>query len=100
MNVSVVLREDLGRYEVLVGGHTAGFVEFRDVGGVREFTNSQVDAEFEGRGLGSTLMAQTLDAERAAGRRIRPRCPFAKRFIERNPEYRDLVAPRAVKPRP
>lgn len=95
MQVSVVLREDLGRYEVHVGGHTAGHVDFVDADGVRTFTSAKIDPEFEGRGLGSTLMERALDAERAAGHLIRPQCPFAKRFIDRNPQYRDLVAPRA-----
>lgn len=94
MTIAVVLREDLGRYEGHVGGHLAGSVDFHDdADGVRVFTAVRMVAEFEGRGLGNALVSGALDAEQAAGRRIQAKCSFVKRFIERNPEYRDLLAP-------
>lgn len=94
MTLSVVVREDLGRYEGHVGGRLAGSVDFHDApAGVRVFTAVRMNAEFEGRGLGNALVTEVLDTERAAGRRIQAKCAFMKRFIERNPGYRDLLAP-------
>jgi uncharacterized protein len=48
--------------------------------------------EHEGKGVGSRLAQQALDATRASGLRANPQCPFIARFIERHEEYSDLVA--------
>ena len=37
-------------------------------------------------------LSAALDAVRAAGARIRPQCPFVKRYFERHPAYADLLA--------
>lgn len=92
MSFAVLNRTDLSRYEVQVGGRPAGFIDYTDLRGIRVFTDGRVDPEFEGHGLGSAMMKAVLEAERSAGNLISPRCAFMRRFIERNPQYRDLVA--------
>lgn len=82
----------LGRYEIRLHGRTAGYAEYTEHAGVRTFTHTVVDPEFEGRGLGSQLISQALDCERQSGRLVRAQCPFVKRFVERNPQYQDLLA--------
>ncbi|HWV78594.1 MAG TPA: GNAT family N-acetyltransferase [Isoptericola sp.] len=56
------------------------------------FTHTEVDPEFEGRGIGSQLAAGALDQVRAAGEKIVPLCPFIKAYVQRHPEYADLLA--------
>jgi predicted GNAT family acetyltransferase len=51
-----------------------------------------VAPEFEGEGVGSALVRTALDDWRKEGRRVLPLCPFAKGWIERHPEYADLVS--------
>lgn len=81
------------RYEAaLSDGTVVGFAEYERAGDVTTFTHTVVPQEYEGRGIGSTLVRSALDAERAAGRSIVPRCPFVKAFIDRHPEYADLIA--------
>jgi uncharacterized protein len=83
------------RFEIHVGGKLAGFAQYRaerDADGpLLVFTHTEVDDAYEGRGLGSTLVRAALDAARARGAGIRPRCPFVAAFVERHPEYADLV---------
>ncbi|MBP2707156.1 N-acetyltransferase [Microbispora sp. RL4-1S] len=81
------------RYEITVDGVVAGFAEYRLRPGKIVFTHTEVRDEFEGRGLGSTLIRGALDAVRPSGLAVVPLCPFVARYIRRHPEYRDLVDP-------
>ena len=79
------------RFEVRVDGAVAGFAEYRRRGGAVAFTHTVVDEAFEGRGLGSVLARGALDAVRAEGSAVLPFCPFIRSWIQRHPEYIDLV---------
>ncbi len=79
------------RYEVTVDGELAGASYYRDLDGVRVVTHTEVGDEWEGHGVGSRLIAGALDDIRARGLRVTPVCPFAAAYIERHPEYADLV---------
>src|SRR5439155_23952305 len=46
---------------------------------------------FEGRGLGTRLIAGALDDIRARGLELIPTCPFVRAYLRRHPEQRDLV---------
>ena len=57
------------------------------------FLHTVVQSWAEGQGVGSALVRHALDDVRERGDlRVRPICTFVQRFIERNPEYADLVA--------
>ena len=79
------------RYEVTVDGEVAGASYYRDADGVRTVTHTEVADEFEGQGVGSRLIAGALDDIRARGLHVKPVCRFAAGYIERHPEYGDLV---------
>ena len=53
--------------------------------------HTEIDPAFEGKGLGSALAKGALDAERALGEPVVPLCPFIRAYIDRHPEYADLV---------
>jgi predicted GNAT family acetyltransferase len=82
---------DRSRYEATVDGALAGFAVYRDQGDARVFTHTEVLDEHEGRGVGSALAEAALDDVRAAGRSVVPRCPFIRGWIDRHPDYADLV---------
>lgn len=80
------------RYEVHVDGKLAGFAEYIEMSGLVIFSHTEVLPEFEGQGVGSALARYALDDVRAEGtRRVQPLCPFIKSYIERHPDYQDLV---------
>ena len=54
--------------------------------------HTEVDPRFEGRGAGSALASSALDSVRGVGGRVVPTCSFVASYIERHPEYADLVA--------
>jgi predicted GNAT family acetyltransferase len=79
------------RFEIRVDGVRAGHTEYVRKGGLVIFTHTEIDPAFEGRGLGSRLARGALDAVRAEGAPIVPLCPFVAGYIEKHPEYDDLV---------
>jgi uncharacterized protein len=91
MSIEVRDVPDRQRYEAVVDGTVAGFAVYRDYGGARVFTHTEVLPAFEGRGVGSALARGALDQVRASGRSLVAKCPFIKSYIERQPEYADLV---------
>lgn len=56
------------------------------------FTHTLVPKRLEGHGIGSKLIRGALDAARDRGLKVIPQCPFVKAYIDRHPEYRDLLA--------
>jgi uncharacterized protein len=84
---------EASRYELRVGGRLGGLAAYRRRNGRIAFTHTEVDESLEGRGFGSRLAAEALDDARRQGLEVAPLCPFISYFIERHPEYEDLVAP-------
>ena len=89
MDVTVTKAD--GRYEARVGDRPAGLMDYRDENRLMVITHTEVAPEFEGHGVGGALVRTALDEWRKEGRRVLPLCPFAKAWIERHPEYADLV---------
>jgi uncharacterized protein len=80
------------RYEAVVDGQVAGYVYYRERDGELALVHTEVELEFEGQGVASRLAAATLDDIRARGLQIVPICPFIRGYLERHPEYEDLIA--------
>lgn len=55
------------------------------------FTHTIVPAQIEGRGVASKLIKGALDSARDRGLKVVPQCSFVRAYIERHPEYRDLL---------
>ena len=80
------------RYEAWVDGELAGAAYYELDEKRIVFTHTEVDDRFEGHGVGSTLARFALDDVRADGtRRVVPRCPFIKGWIDKHPDYADLT---------
>jgi predicted GNAT family acetyltransferase len=84
---------DQHRYEAWLDGQLAGATQYRLRTGEIVFTHTEVDDAFEGHGVGSSLARFALDDVRAVGeRRVVPRCPFMRAWIDKHPDYADLVS--------
>ncbi|WP_210505395.1 GNAT family N-acetyltransferase [Naasia sp. SYSU D00057] len=79
------------RYTLFLGDETAGVAQYQEHGDWRVFTHTVVDDRYEGMGLGSRLVRYALDDTKAAGRRIVPRCPFVRAYVEKHHDWDDLV---------
>ncbi|WP_314859792.1 GNAT family N-acetyltransferase [uncultured Corynebacterium sp.] len=81
------------RYLITVDGRDAGYADYIQGDGVRDFHHTVIDPEFRGQGLSKPLIQAALDDTRAAGDKVRPLCSAVAGFIEKHPEYRDLIQP-------
>jgi hypothetical protein len=89
--ITVADNADEKRYEVRVGGELAGFVTYRLQPELIELVHTEIDEEFEGRGLGSQLISFALNDARERGLAVLPFCPFVNDYIQRHRQYVDLV---------
>jgi len=91
-DVVVTDNRDELRFEAHVDGELAGFAAYELADDLIMFTHTEVDDAFEGHGVGGALARGALDAVRADGtRQVLPRCPFIRGWIEKHPDYQDLV---------
>jgi len=58
---------------------------------VRDLRSTVVAPDRSGAGVGSAIVRFALDDIRALGMRVRPTCWFVAGWIERHPEYADLL---------
>lgn len=79
------------RYEIRDGDTLLGVAAYQRRGDTVVFTHTEVEPSSEHDGLGSTLVRAALDDVRAQGGRVVPRCTFVRGWIDRHPEYADLV---------
>lgn len=80
-----------GRFELATGGVVA-FVEYQREGNRMVLTHTEVPDVVSGQGIGSKLVRGVLDTLRVRGMQVVPRCEFVAAYVERQPEYQDLVA--------
>jgi uncharacterized protein len=84
---------EASRYELRLGGRLIGIAAYRRRNGRIVFLHTEIDESVEGRGFGGVIASGALDDGRRQGLEVIPLCPFIAAYIERHPEYEDLVAP-------
>ncbi len=77
-------------FELDVDGHRAVAAYQREEGRI-VFTHTVVPRAIEGRGVASKLIRAALDSARDQGLKVVPQCPFVAAYIQKHPEYRDLL---------
>lgn len=77
-------------YELEVRGHRA-VAAYQREGDRIVFTHTLVPPAIEGKGVGSKLIRAALESARDQRLKVVPQCPFVAAYIERHPEYRDLL---------
>lgn len=78
-------------YEITQDGTHVGLAAYTLHDGVATFTHTEVDTAFEGQGLGSVLVREALEDVRRRGLRVRPLCSFVRAWVDRHPDFQDLV---------
>jgi uncharacterized protein len=92
MDVTVTDNPERNRYEARTpDGDVAGVVGYQKSSELIVFTHTNVEDKYEGQGIGSKLAVGALSDARAQNLPVLPLCPFIKSYIERHPEYADLV---------
>lgn len=94
----IAVRNDVDnhRYVLELDGERAGMAVYHVRGGRNYFVHTEVDPGHEGEGLGSALAQNALDDVRARGEQIVPLCPFITAWLNRHPDYQDLIDQEAL----
>jgi predicted GNAT family acetyltransferase len=79
------------RYEIQFDGKVAGFAQYTRHGADIVFTHTEIEPDVGGHGLGGRLATAVLDDARDRGLGVVPQCPFIAAYIEKHPDYADLV---------
>ena len=90
MDESVKNNEAESRFQVEASGFKA-FLEYDIDKDVMTLIHTEVPPQLEGKGLGSKIVKAALDSAREQGMKIVPQCPFVAGYIERHPEYGELL---------
>lgn len=78
------------RYEFNLGDDYA-FIEYIKAPGYIILTHTEVPPKYEGQGIAAALTLAVLEKLRAEKAKILPQCTYVTRYIQRHPEWADLV---------
>ncbi|WP_166211116.1 GNAT family N-acetyltransferase [Cognatiluteimonas telluris] len=78
------------RFETTVDGVRAE-LDYEQRGDVLSLTHTGVPAAIGGRGVAGALVRSALEYARSKGLKVVPSCAYAARYIERHPQYQDLL---------
>jgi uncharacterized protein len=78
------------RFELSVEGHIAA-AYYKRAEGIITFVHTEVPPELGGKGVGSKLVKGALDLVQAEGMKVVAECPFVKGWIDKHPDYVDLL---------
>ncbi len=67
------------------------FASYRRDGNTLTIYHTEVPRAAGGHGLGSQLVSGALDLVRAQGDKVIATCPFVRAFLQRHPDYADVM---------
>ena len=82
---------DARRLHTRVEGHEAE-LRYSLRGGRMVIDHTGVPDAIGGRGIAGILVKAALDLARARGWRVVPACSYSAAYVQRHPEYADLIA--------
>ena len=77
-------------FELTVGRHRA-VAAYQMEGDTIVFTHTLVPKAVAGHGAATKLVRAALDSARDRGLKVIPQCPFVAAYIDKHPEYRDML---------
>jgi predicted GNAT family acetyltransferase len=81
------------RFE-LRAGDALCLIDYRRSSGKLVIYHTEVPQPLAGRGLAARMTRAALDFARSEGLQVEPRCPYTASFIQKNPQFADLLASR------
>jgi len=81
------------RFELRIGAEVC-LLNYRRSAGKLVIYHTEVPPPFESRGLAERMTRAALDFARSENLQVQPRCSYAAYFMQKHPEYDDLLAAR------
>lgn len=79
-------------YTISVGDQVIGRLEYRRSGQVLTMIHTEVDPDRQGQGVASALVQRALEDARDRGLHVVPTCPYVATWVDRHPDFADLIA--------
>jgi uncharacterized protein len=80
-----------GRYEAQLDGQIVGVAEYELSDDLMILIHTNVEPTHQDQGIGGALARFIVNDARRRGLRVRPVCPFMGSWLDRHPDYADLV---------
>lgn len=90
-NLEVKHNKELRQFEARVNGSVAK-IEYTQMDDRIFLTHTEVPSELGGKGVGKFLVKNTLEEVERMRMKVIPACTFVKSFIQKNSEYRRMLA--------
>jgi predicted GNAT family acetyltransferase len=74
------------RFDIFVDDERAGAAYYRRHDGEIVFTHTEVEPQYEGKGVGSKLANGALILAKEHGLRVVAQCPFIAAYLKKHPE--------------
>ena len=81
------------RFELRLG-EALCVLDYRRFPGKLVIYHTQVPQPLERRGFAARMTRAALEFARSENLQVEPRCPYTAAFMQKNPEFADLLAPR------
>lgn len=91
MAIEIIHETTAQRFVARVEGQEC-VIDYRLAGNLMTITHTGVPASLGGRGIAGELTRFALDAARTEGWKVIPACSYVAAWIEKRPEYQDLLA--------
>lgn len=82
---------EYGRWIAVLGAEAIGALSYRFVGGRVVLLTAWVEPAYRRHRVATELIARVLDEIRDSGKKITVICPVVGEFIDRNPQYANLI---------
>ncbi len=89
--VSVNDNPEAERFEAIFGGEMLGYITYQISGGVMKLPHTYVMPEARGQNIAALLTERALQTARVQHLRVVPICWYVDRYIQRHPQYHDLL---------
>lgn len=90
--IKLEFNDKKGQFTILIDGEIQGLMTFVFAGENKIIIDhTEVFPENEGKGLGKKLVAKAVETAREKNWKVIPLCPFAKKVIDKTPEFQDIL---------
>ena len=72
-------------------GNIIGYCQYKEENNVWSIMHTVVKQEFGGRGIAKRLVLAVIEEARKQNKKINPICSYAKKMMESNDEYKDVL---------
>ncbi|EMM85820.1 GNAT family N-acetyltransferase [Leptospira santarosai] len=91
MNTKVVHSEQEFKFYISLDGYES-YLSYKEEGDIWDLVSTYVPSELRGKGIAADLVRTALNKARSLNKKIIPSCSYVVTFLNRHPDYNDLVS--------